>query len=211
VNSNAPISTLPYADLPARWGIGVDRSPTSLRVVVPPVPSIQDLPRGLLFSAVALATLVCALSTMAAREWKSGTGDYRGPLMAAALYGSVLLLVCAFAWTKLMRRTVIEITSLTFILRRVSRGGRVISESSWPRTQIGGAKYNVSNGKMVVRIIGIEMLDIYVSPRRDVTEWVTRTIGDALRELPGRNHTISSHDVPPAHLRHAPAAQHASP
>jgi hypothetical protein len=37
---------LPYADLPARWGVAVDREPNLVRIAVPPIPGWRFLSLG---------------------------------------------------------------------------------------------------------------------------------------------------------------------
>lgn len=183
MTSDAPIATLPYADLPTRWGITVDRTPESLRVVIPPVPSIKELPRGLLFGMVTVATLLAMIVVITFNTPGPRRDDPMGLYVNLGIYGGILLIQIVIAWARLSRRLVIELDSSSFKLRRVSRSGRAISERTWPRQQIGGVKYNPSNGKLLVRIIGIDMLDIDVSRKREVTEFVASTLDDALREI----------------------------
>lgn len=189
MTSDAPIAALPYADLPARWGVGVDQTDHSLRVTIPPPPSIKDLPPGLLWSIVGIGALVCTLVLLAANEWRRGTADLIGPALAAAMYGGILVLLFGLAWRKLSQAKIIELDSSKFTVERVSRSGKVLSRVSWPRHLIGGAKYNVSSGKMVVRIIGIDMLDIEISRNRQVTEYVARSVDVALQEIPAVGHS----------------------
>jgi hypothetical protein len=176
--------TLPYADLPARCGIGVERTATSLRVVIPPAPSIKDLPPGLLFGTVAMVAFVVMLLAMGHYNWRVSGDDFAGFFAGVGFYGGALVLLGRACWVRLSRRIVIDIDPRRFCLRHVTRRGRIISEGCWPRHQIGHAKYNVSNGKMVVRIIGIDMLDVPISGQRQITEWVAGVIDNALRQLP---------------------------
>ena len=64
---NVPL--IPYADLPARWGVSIERSPTSVRVVVPPVPGWRHLHKGYV---VAFAVLCTIHLLEVASEWLPG-------------------------------------------------------------------------------------------------------------------------------------------
>jgi hypothetical protein len=87
-------------------------------------------------------------------------------------------------WTRLSRRVALELSESELSIAHLARGGRVVSRTSWPRHHVGGAKYNSSSRKLTIRIIGINLVDVYVSPNRIVTEWVARVLDDALREIP---------------------------
>jgi hypothetical protein len=180
--SAPPNATLAYADLPARWGVSVERTAQSLRLVIPPVPHVKDLPRAYLIGTALLAAFVTFFAVIALTRSSPALDDRA--LVSTVVYGSVLLLLIWHGWTRLSRRVALEVSASVLSIAHLARGGRVVSRTSWPRHQVGGAKYNPSSRKLTIRIIGINLVDVYVSPNRIVTEWVARVLDDALREIP---------------------------
>ena len=50
----------------------------------------------------------------------------------------------------------------------------------WPRAQITEIKLNRSDGKLLIRAMGQEMVNLYTGPRIEVTEWLAQRLTEAL-------------------------------
>lgn len=186
-----PAPPLPYADLPSRWGICVDRSPGGVRVVVPPVPSWRQLHIGFFVGGGILALFVATGAFITFR-----TAD-RGPLVAnSIMYGAALLWVILAAWHRLRRRIVLEVTRSTVSATRLSpRGaGRRVE---WPREKVAEIKHNPSNGKLVIRVAGVAFVELYLGPNRELNAHVADVLAAALREPPRAEATAAAAGEPP--------------
>jgi hypothetical protein len=176
---------LPYADLPDRWGVTLERGEHFVRVTVPPVP-LRHLGLGFFLGGGLLAGCCFVLGVIA---WRSkAAGDYLFPVV---LYLAAFGAVVVAAVLRMTRRTVIDVTPTRLLVRSV-RLHRSHVVQDWPRALIAEVRRNRSSGQMFVRVVGTEAADVYVSPSAEVTDWVARQIADAHAKLPVDPSTISS-------------------
>jgi len=183
--------SLDYADVVTRWGISCVREDGILRLVVPPVPSFRLLGRGYLIASI---VLIAIPSVMTVAYLIAPGGAWGAVLGNWIMYGGVLAIVLARARYRLSRRIVFEVTPEHLIFSRPGAGGG--SNAAWPRHRILAVKRNAYSGLLLLRIAGEDTREFYVSPDRRVTEWVAKTLDEALHE-----------DVPPlASMACAPTA-----
>ena len=170
------LSTLPYADLPSRWGVSVEKLADGVRVVVPPVPGWRQLHAGFFVGGAMLALFVAfgAYIAYQERDWTPLVGN-------GILYGGGLLWVILGAWHRLRRRVTIEINGRTVSVTHLSgRGpGRPVE---WPRAKVSLIKLNAGNGKLVIRVTGVAFVELYLGPNRELNGYVANLLAAALRE-----------------------------
>jgi hypothetical protein len=69
-------------------------------------------------------------------------------------------------------------------------------------------KLNRGNGKLLIRITGADLIELFVGPRREVTEWVAHVLSDALQQTtPTTTRPLAepSSDLPPPPMNPGPA------
>jgi hypothetical protein len=173
---SSPAPPLPYADLPSRWGVTVERLPDGVRVVVPPVPGWRRLGAGFFVGGSILAVF---LTIIVATSYSAG--DWAALVINGILYGGGLVWVVLAARYRLRRRVVLEVTRDTVAATHLS-GGKPRRRVAWPRAKVLEIKLNSSNGKLIVRIAGADFVEMYLGPNRELNAYVAEVLAAALRE-----------------------------
>ena len=165
---------LPYADLPSRWGVSVERFADGIRVVVPPVPSWRQLHAGFFVGGSILAFFIAFTGFIAYQEKDPATLIGNG-----ILYGGGLLWVVLAARYRLRRRIVLEVARDTVSATHVSgRGnGRRVE---WPRAKVAEIKLNPTNGKLIIRVAGTDFVELYLGPNVRLNAYVADLLATAL-------------------------------
>jgi hypothetical protein len=192
VPETVTLPTLQYADLPARWGVSIEESPSAVRISVQPTFGL-----GSVFAAYQKAAIVfflllaLGLLTVVMQrqiEWSAVAAN-------TMVYGMPLLIIAMIVRARLRCRTVFEVTPDHVTYAKVWPSGRG-DTTSWPRQRIGYAKLNPYNDQMTLQIIGQNLLQIWVSPNREVTAFVADKLDEALRTVTRESDTgVSS--LPP--------------
>lgn len=172
--SAAPL--IPYALIPARWGVTILREPHLLCITIPPLPSWRLVHRGYWIAAA----IFLAIFLSYAIDPRQRTNDSHHLAFPLAIYGSAFLAVVAKAWHRMRRWLTFTITAEHFTITK-GAGQRIGRSRSWPRRHIHSAHRNVSSGQCVIRIAGQDLLDVYISPSREVVEFVCQQIEEGLR------------------------------
>ena len=167
---------LPYADLPSRWGVSVERLPEGVRVVVPRVPGWRRLGAGFFVGGAVLAVF---LTIIVATSYRAG--DWAALVINGILYGGGLVWVVLAARYRLRRRVVLEVTRDAVAATHLS-GGKPRRRVEWPRAKVLEIKLNSSNGKLIVRIAGADFVEMYLGPNRELNAYVAEVLAAALRE-----------------------------
>src|SRR5262245_30617420 len=173
---------LPYADLPARWGVAVQREADLVRISVPPVPGWRFLSLGFLFSIPLLAAITLAyFGTMT--YWAVRGAEWAPLIAPVAMYGCALLFVVVAAVGRLRNRSIFEVDSarLTIICQR-GRTRQVII--STPRSMVVEVKFSQINRNLFVHVLGHDFIEVFISPNADVGRWVAEQIRAALKTVP---------------------------
>lgn len=180
---NSPTATqeLSYADLLGRWGVTCESQPGCLRITIPPTPGWTHLSRRFHIAfALLVAWMAVVVAIMLPAVRAGGSGEVIAFAVNLGFYGLGLAGMLAHAWERLHHRIVIEVNNRTVTMTVLSRR-RELRHTEWARSEVGEAKYNVSNGKLLIRIIGCDLLEVFVGPNRQVTEWVAQTLNEALQ------------------------------
>jgi hypothetical protein len=190
MEAQSPIPVLPYADLPSRWGIRLDRQEDSLQISVPPVPSLWHLPIGVKLGGFYLGFYVMAIPVMLMTKPAPRAGDLAGIIVMMLLYGGGFLALCSYAFRRLYWRTIFQVTPETLAIQRfdgreIRGGGR-----SWPRSQVIEVKLNRFTGLLLIRIVGRDFVEVYVSPNKQATQWVAEQIALALSSIAISNQRV---------------------
>src|SRR3954464_15058866 len=164
---------LPYADLPARYGVAVEPVGDGERVVVPPVPGWRHLHAGFHIAFVALGGVLALIGCI---SYASGEPTM---LVGGCPYAVALVCVAGVALGRLCRRIVFDVTADQVRLAFVT-GGRVSRHVSWPRAAISQIKLNPFNGKLLIRITGKDLFELYLGPNTEVNQLVADTLAAAL-------------------------------
>lgn len=175
-------AVLPYADLPSRWGIVLDRTPERLLIVIPlahrwrsPEVVIPLIIAAAFFSAALYLLLVTALPRLLAGQLAT-TGLFIG--VAAGMY----------LW-KSRKPVIIELTSSELIFRnapfsRHEGQSHVQRDLFLPREGIYDVKYVAHSGHLVIRIRGRELIETRPLPDPRLLQWLATELRAAL-SLPG--------------------------
>lgn len=187
---SATKATLPYADLAGRWGVSVEYSTDRVRVVVPPVPSWRHLGKGFHIGIAVLAAINVAW-------WVGAAVGRRVPLEVlvwnCAIYGVPLLILLLIAAGRLRRRTVIEVSAAEVSVCSVGPRGD-IRRRSWSRPLVSEIKLNRMNGKLLIRVAGNDLVEVYLAPNRELNAAVADVVAAALNDVPAMRL------IPPADL-----------
>ena len=176
----SPVQTLQYADLPARWGVSIDVSPSAFRIVVQPTFGWGSVFAAYQKAAIVLFVLFAfsawTVLTQAPLEWSALAAN-------SLIYGMPLVIIATVVHAHLRRRIVFEVTPDSVSYATLWPSGRG-DTMSWPRERIGYAKLNPYDHRMTLQLIGLDLLQIWVSPKREVTEFVGNKLDEALRTVP---------------------------
>ena len=174
------VPTLQYADLTARWGVSIEASPSAFRVAVQPTwgwgSVFAAYQKAAIVFFVLLALSVLTVLTQAPLEWPALAAN-------ALIYGMPLVIIATVVHARLRRRVVFEVTPDRVSYATLWPSGRG-ETMSWPRERIGYAKLNPYDHKMTLQIIGLDLLQVWISPKREVTEFVANKLDEALRTMP---------------------------
>lgn len=172
--TSAPL--LQYPDLPARWGIAIEEDRQRFRLVVPPVPGWRYLSRGY---SIALAVAVALLAVHVIAGARMSGAEWVTMIVPVAMDGAVIFAVLVMAVSRLCRWLTFEVSAdrLRFV-PRWSFGSA--SRADWARADVLEVKQNLSNGKLLMRTRGEDMLDIFISPNREVTAYVVARLNEAM-------------------------------
>jgi hypothetical protein len=173
MTASANTLTLPYADLPARWGVSCERTPAGLSVVVPPVPSWRYLVKSHGWIVIPFGIVLASAIVVRVLRLPTPLANVLWPL---ALWSVVLPVVAWSAWHRLRTRTVLRVTRDEFIIALVAPTGRCRA-MRWPRSQVTDVKINPFSGKLLVRAEGHELTEHLLCPNAEVNEW----LADAVR------------------------------
>lgn len=195
------VNLLAYADLPARWGITREQTPTGLWVTVPPVPSWHHLVRS---HGWGVGLLVYAVSFPFSELFDRSRPADPTLVFPVCFHGCLLVLVLWHAWSRLRTRTVLRVTRDALTIARVSPAGRC-NPVAWPRQIVTEIKRNPFSGKLLVRATGCEMTEFPLSPNRDITNWVADTVRHGVFEEEFEQADVSDGDGGPLDLLNAAA------
>jgi hypothetical protein len=96
------------------------------------------------------------------------------------LYGTGLVGVIGTSWYYARRRVILEVTSEHLTLIVIPPAGSGGRSHRWPRGKVGRVGLNASNGKVAIHIVGQDMIDLFVSPNREVANWVAEMVNAAV-------------------------------
>jgi hypothetical protein len=204
MNASAPAqpaaaipALVPYADLPARWGISVAREPGAVRVAVPPVPSWKHL--GLAFHGSAAVLLAIVGGWLyAGFVLRAAPPDV--VVLNAIIYSLPLLIIAAVAAVRLRRRVVLSVTRSSVAVG-VLQGHGTGRWVTWPRAKVTQIKINPYNGKLLIRVSGEDLVERYIGPSREANQAVADALAAALRDVPVGEDESPGAPADPAALR----------
>ncbi|HEY7086772.1 MAG TPA: hypothetical protein VH518_01705 [Tepidisphaeraceae bacterium] len=173
-----PPTQLAYAELPSRWGIALEREANVVRITIPPVPSWRLLPRAyfIFIPILALSAIGFFCGIWLSRDWSS-------PAINAGIYGLLLGILLLQAWRLTHDRLVFEVGPAFLSIAHMTRRGTTRRQLI-PRTRVGEVKLNPSDGRLFIRVIGREFIELFVSPDRDVTRWIAKELSSAMSTIP---------------------------
>src|SRR5258705_5372527 len=199
VSNSAPPQTtgdappmIGYATAPPdpAGGVRAIRDAHHVEVVVPPLASWRALSPGFAWAIVALVVIVI---WQAALTLTNRPNAWRDMLPSLALHGVALAAVIVFAYVRLHRWVRFVVTAQRFFLiRRV--GGMSETVTSWPRERVLAATVASGTGKLVLRILGQDTLELFVSNNRSATRQVAQTLEVALHQSFSLSPSLSPHD-----------------
>lgn len=178
---------LPYADLPARHGVVIDRSPGQVRIVIPPARWWQ---RHTVLGTLALLLLCLYAFVMHALQ----------PRRSASNIVVYCLLLVMLLWALVQqilreRPTTVLLTERSLSLHNVSpifgptTGGKLPRRTfTFSSQSIYSIHFASASGTLFIRAHGQEMLECRVRSDRALTEW----LADFLRQELGLPTTADS-------------------
>jgi hypothetical protein len=196
-SDHAP-TPLPYAASLARDRVSIERGPNYLRVISPPIGSWRQLPRGYHVVITVLGLIVGLLTCLALID---PSGEGRAPALAnAAVWAGILLVICAVAYDRVRRSVVFELTGDALSLTRLTPWTPP-STQSWRRDRVGEIRVPRASGRLVIHVIGREMVELWLGPDRIATERVAAALRDGLAAMadagPPPREVVALNAMPP--------------
>jgi hypothetical protein len=173
------VQTLQYADLPARWGVSCERTPSVFRIAVEPS-GWHSISTGYI---VALSVLLFFTIAPLVVSLLTGHFEWPGILSGAVLYMVPVLVITVFLWRRFRQRILFVVTADTFTITTMGTSPRA-HVISLPRNEVGQVKMNAYSGQLTLQHLGKDLLDFYVSPNGEVVEFVAAQLSDALAHPP---------------------------
>jgi hypothetical protein len=176
----APPPPIAYASAPPdpAAGVVVRRDPHHVEIIVPPVARWAALPRGF---KIAIPVFLLIIVWQAGVILANNRHDWPIALSNTAIYGGAIVVILAFAYVRLHRWLRFVVTADRFyLIRRV--GGLPETTTSWLRTRLLAVSVSSANGKLLLRILGQDTLEIFVGTDRAVARDIAETLEAALRE-----------------------------
>jgi hypothetical protein len=171
-------------------GVRVMRDAHHVEVVVPPVASWRALSPGFAWS---IAALVAILLWQAALTMTDRRSAWREALPSLVFHVLGIAAIVAFAYVRLHRWVRFVVTAdRFFLIRRV--GGMSETVTSWPRERVLAATVASGTGKLILRILGQDTLELFVSNDRSATRQVAQTLEVALHQSFLLSPSLSPHD-----------------
>jgi hypothetical protein len=161
-----------------QWGVSIIQSERGLRVIVPPISSWRQLHKGYFFGGAILAFYTAMGCLVFIRDREPAAI----PSMIFCVGGFITVVLMAFY--RLHRRLIFDISPETV---SVSRIGPFMSgvHRSWPRADVIEIKHNRSNSdRILIRVKNADLVEIFVTPRRELAQWLGQTLSDALQSTP---------------------------
>jgi hypothetical protein len=161
-------------------GVRVSRDAFHVEVIVPPVPGWRALPPGFKWSIGGLIVIIV---------WQVAVSQLRREALGGILFHVIVLAaVVAFGFVRLRRWLRFVVTAERFFLmRRLAGMGETVT--SWPRDHVlaatvsgGGGETGGGGGTLVLRILGQDTLELFVSTDREAARRVAQTLEAALHE-----------------------------
>jgi hypothetical protein len=177
---SASPALVPYADLPARWGVSVVRGPGFVTVSVPPVPSWRYLGGGFHASIAILSAIIVCWFYVGVVLRRAPPAAFIPQMVAFSI---PLAIVIAVAVVRLRRRVVVSVTGALVALGVLDRRGTG-RWASWPREKVLEIRVNPFNGNLLIRIESSDLVERYLSPNAEVNRAVAETLAAALRDVP---------------------------
>jgi hypothetical protein len=176
----APSPPIAYASAPPdrAAGVVVRRDPHHVEIIVAPVEKWAALPRGL---RLAIPIVLLIILWQAAVILSTNRYDWTLALSNTVIYGGVIVAIVALAYVRLHRWLRFIVTADRFyLIRRV--GGLSETTTSWRRTRLLAATVSAVNGKLLLRILGQDTLEIFVATDRAAARHVAETLEAARNE-----------------------------
>jgi hypothetical protein len=107
-----------------------------------------------------------------------GVGPFIGD---SSPYWLALLCVVLVGVGRVRRRVLLEVSAGHFSLAFMNRS-RVTHRWTWPRRKIREVRGNTVNGKLLIRVTGEDLVEVYVGPYAEVGKSVAATVSAALDE-----------------------------
>lgn len=169
-----------YATAPPEpaGGVRVVRDAHHVEVVVPPVASWRALSPAFAWSIGALVAILLWQSALTISDRRSA---WREMLASLVFHALGIAAIVMFAYVRLHRWVRFVVTAdRFFLIRRVA--GMSETVTSWPRERVLAATVAQGTGKLVLRILGQDTLELFVSNDRSAGRQVAQTLETALHE-----------------------------
>ena len=168
---------LPYAASLVRDRVSVERGTNYLRVISPPMASWRKLSwgywvAGVFFGLYAIGAFFRSITFESA-------DDRNGALAAMASFGGAVLVLFAFAYDRVRRSYVFELTDRTFALTRLSPWGPLTARI-WRRDAIGAIAAVYPPGMIMIQVTGSERIMLRLSTDRAAAEFVATALREGL-------------------------------
>ncbi len=165
----------PIEELLNYWGVRSETHSGIMRVFVPPIPHIRDLPGAYRWIA-ALAAMVVLYSLLAAAPFLRGhPAEAAGFLPGLGIWGCAVLGMLAMARHRLRRQLVIEVDDTTLRVLKI-QSGRQTLVGEYSTRQSADVRINRSNGKLLIPIAGTDAAEIFLTPCTPVNYWIAQTL-----------------------------------
>jgi hypothetical protein len=161
-------------------GTMLDRSDGGVKIEMPPVYSLRNLPKGYwIWTGVLLACP--GILVVQIRNDGEGWEDILPGFVQFAL---ALVIIWAFALSRLRQRSEYSVRNGRLMIRRF-HGRRKGRRVSWPTSSVEEIRFSPISGKMIVRIRGEDSRELFVSSDPKMVELVAKSLSAALHDGSG--------------------------
>ena len=179
----APVLPLPYADLPARSGVTLERDPSGRRVrITLPPPRLADMIR-----AHPVATVfVCYVATSSAGSAVNQLVVERSlSAFLPSLVSTVVVwgMIAAGIWGVLRKRIILDLTDRLLTVAVETPLGRWRTRR-WPRQAVGDVRGDLHAMGLTIRITGKDMVELLHDQPQAVRVWIAGVLRAALGLAP---------------------------
>lgn len=168
---------LAYDDLLTDETALIRREPGFVRIVTPQMRSLRTVGKGFLISGGLIAFGLSTAALVAIREHQFSL-EFLPPM---GIYGAILLLIFAFAWTRYRTHYVFEVTRDLLTVRRFA-GKSERSSTSYRRDLVRHVSKVLDSKRLNISITGHDLVELFISTDNATLTQIAEALDAAVKK-----------------------------